>query len=97
MPEGVTSVSVVAVGGGGDGTATGIGAGAGGGLVYANNINVISGNIYSVVVGNKALSTNIPGGTSSFGGIIGAYGGGSILGDRAMEGGTGYGGVIGQG
>jgi hypothetical protein len=52
-PAGVYSVSVVAVGGGGGGhwTTSGGGGGGGGGLGWKNNIAVIPGNSYTVVVG----------------------------------------------
>jgi hypothetical protein len=53
-PAGVTSVSVVAVGGGGGGGSTGSnggGGGGGGGLGWKNNITVIPGQGYGVVVG----------------------------------------------
>lgn len=64
-PSGVTSVSVVAVGGGGGGTqysSVNMG-GTGGGLGYKNNITVVPGNSYTVVVGS--------------GGVKGTYGTGS--------------------
>lgn len=53
-PAGVTSVSVVAVGGGGGGNSqNGAGGhgGAGGGLGWKNNIQVVPGQTYTVVVG----------------------------------------------
>ena len=58
-PTGITSVSVVAVGGGG-GAGGGVngayqvqyGGGGGGGLGYKNNITVVPGNSYTVVVGS---------------------------------------------
>lgn len=62
-PAGVNFVSVVAVGGGGGGSAhtSGItGAGSGGGLGWKNNIPVVPGITYNVVVGARGLSdTNI--------------------------------------
>jgi len=66
-PAGVTKVSVVAVGAGGS---TGFSGGAGGGgLGYKNNITVVPGNSYAVVVGALA-GINPPnpanGGSSSF-------------------------------
>lgn len=93
-PPGVTSVSVIAVGGGGSGAPgwrnntdrySG-GGGGGGGLGYKNNIPVIPGNSYTVVVGaggaavatgNSYSSTGsgANGGTSSFNSSLFAYGG----------------------
>lgn len=68
-PGGVTSVSVVAVGGGGPFSAynecafqcpnyfrTGPGGGGGGGLGYKNNITVVPGNSYTVVVGAGGIA-----------------------------------------
>ena len=66
-PPDVTSVSVVCVGGGGQGaTCMGIDSngGGGGGLGYKNNITVIPGNTYKVVVGD-AGSKNFWGGDST--------------------------------
>lgn len=66
-PAGVTSVSVVAVGGGGGGgpgTINGKGGG-GGALAYLNNIPVIPGSSYTVVVGAGG-SFNGNGGESYF-------------------------------
>lgn len=60
-PAGVTSVSVVCVGGGGS---YGNG-GAGGGLGYKNNITVVPGNSYTVVVGAGGVSDQ-SGGDSYF-------------------------------
>lgn len=70
-PAGVTSVAVVCVGGGGNRSSdtpydT---AGAGGGaLAYKNNITVVPGNSYSVVVGARGTyaATGTAGGSSSF-------------------------------
>lgn len=68
-PAGVTSVSVVAVGPGGRSasygsfpSSPGIGGGGGGALAYQNNITVVPGNSYSVVVGTPTTSTytNVP-------------------------------------
>ncbi len=70
-PAGVTSVSVVAIAGGNGG---GIGGGAGGGAAYLNNITVIPGNSYAVVVGAGGTGTGgnaiygNKGGNSSFNG-----------------------------
>lgn len=73
-PTGVTSVSVVVVGGGGGGGgASGGGGGGGGGaaLAYANNLTVVPGNSYQVIVGaaGTAGTSSVnggTGGTSSF-------------------------------
>jgi hypothetical protein len=66
-PVGVTSVSVVAVGGGASGgcsvaqsTGTNLYAGGGGGLGWKNNITVVPGNTYTVVVGAGGPSTAPP-------------------------------------
>jgi len=67
-PAGVTSVSAVVIGGGGYRAGTGISGGGGGALAYRNNVTVIPGNSYTVVVGDvnnsSALGTpiNITGG-----------------------------------
>jgi hypothetical protein len=96
-PPGVTSVSVVAVGAGGAGIdgggSGGVGTGSGGGggaLAYKNNIAVVPGTSYTVVVGAASLSlagtassfsngtitlTANPGLTATFGGAGGAPGG----------------------
>ena len=61
-PAGVTSVSAVAIGGGGGGHwGTGfngnkLGAGGGGALAWVNNIPVVPGNSYTVVVGTAGIS-----------------------------------------
>jgi len=71
-PAGITSVSVVCIGGGGAGGYYYGTGGGGGGLAYKNNISVIPGNYYSVVVGvggvaNTSLTGIAPsGGLSSF-------------------------------
>ncbi len=59
-PEGVYSVSAVAVGGGGSGGAAywAGGGGGGGGLGYKNNIPVVPGNSYTVVVGAGGLGVS---------------------------------------
>jgi hypothetical protein len=59
-PAGITSVCAVAVGGGGSGAVAGAGAsaGAGGGLGWYNNIPVISGNSYTLVVGGGGASVS---------------------------------------
>jgi len=77
-PQNVTSVSVVCVGAGGGispGAFPGGAGGGGGALAYANNIAVIPGTSYTVVVGAR---NNIPGyaGDSSFNSTSVAAGGG---------------------
>ena len=62
-PAGVTSVSAVTVGGGGAGANYFGSGGAGGGLAYLNNIAVVPGNTYTVVVG--AGGAGVPSFTSS--------------------------------
>jgi len=94
-PAGVTSVSVVAVGGA---------KGSGGGLGYKNNIPVVPGNSYTVVVGvgRPVLCGTNPGGDSYFintstvkggGAPNGFYGvlGGTYTGDGGGNGGSGGG------
>jgi hypothetical protein len=52
VPDGVTSVNVVAIGGGANGSdGGGIPGGGGGALAWKNNISVVPGNTYNVVVG----------------------------------------------
>jgi hypothetical protein len=92
-PTGVTSVSVVAVGGGASGHANG-----GAGLGYKNNITVVPGNSYTVVVGayGSSSSTGTDGTDSYFisaatvsgeGGAQGTNGGGSYTGTGGGTGG----------
>jgi len=83
-PAGVTSVSVVAVGSGasGAGSCAGGTGGAAGGLAYKNNITVVPGNSYSVVVGAGRSGTSgvgTSGQASSFTALFGTMtaGGGS--------------------
>jgi hypothetical protein len=69
-PEGVTTVSVVCVGGGGGGDAgsdiSGQGGGGGGGaLAYRNNIEVIPGQFYTIVVGSGGLGQITINGTTT--------------------------------
>ena len=93
-PAGVTSVSAVTVGGGG-GPASGNGGG-GGGLGWRNNITVVPGQTYTVVVGaggtlngNGGTSYFISTGTvAGFGGTAGGAGG-SFVGDGGGTGGQG--------
>lgn len=90
-PEGVTSVSVVAIGGGGNGY---VGGGGGGGLGYKNNIAVVPGNSYTVVVGSGSSggsSTKVNGGNSYFintSTVVG-YGGTAYVSFSSGGGGTG--------
>jgi hypothetical protein len=86
-PDGITSVSVVCVGGGGSGGTHGTGGG-GGGLGWKNNITVIPGQSYTVVVGAggpgsyDALSNGIAGEQSYFinpSTVRGAGGSGGLL------------------
>ena len=87
-PSGVTSVSVVAIGGGG-GSLNGspnYNGGGGGGLGYKNNLTVVPGSSYTVVVG--AGGSGAAGGDSYFidtstvkGGAGGIGSGGSRTGD----------------
>lgn len=105
-PEGVTIVSVVCVGGGGGGgqsNADASSGGGGGGLGYKNNITVVPGQSYTVVVGaGGAISAS--GGQSYFnsvatvagnGGSPGIVGtatggaGGTFVGDGGGNGGQG--------
>jgi hypothetical protein len=106
-PAGVTKVSVVAVGTGGWTDISGSpqqkwGGGGGGGLGYKNNITVVPGNSYSVVVGAE-VGYNTNGNPSSFNGssAIGYGGcksnpsngvggaGGGYVGDGGGNGGSG--------
>lgn len=111
-PVGVTSVSVVCVGGGagqttvnGEYSAYG---GAGGGLGYKNNISVVPGQSYTVVVGAGGAADTSGGnsyfiGTSTVAGFRGALTtGGTYTGDGGGNGGGGglqgtYGGERGVG
>jgi hypothetical protein len=87
VPDGITSVSVVCVGGGGSGGTHGTGGG-GGGLGWKNNITVIPGQSYTVVVGAggppsyEGLSNGIAGEESYFinpSTVRGAGGSGGLL------------------
>jgi hypothetical protein len=59
-PGGVTSVSVVCIGAGGSGSSSSY-AGGGGGLGYKNNITVVPGTPYTVVVGAGHTPGNLAG------------------------------------
>lgn len=99
--SGITSVSVVCIGGGGSGSyGSGIyssSGGGGGGLSWKNNIAVVPGQTYTVVVGAGGIgavagytaSTGRPGGDSSFDTCI-AYGGKAGLYSGAIALGGGY-------
>jgi hypothetical protein len=101
-PEGVTSVCVVCVGAGGGPAAntSGAGGGGGGGLGWKNDIPVIPGQSYTVVVGTggtRVTSGTAPAGGNSFfidtSTVAGLGGGGGIA---AGNGGVG-GGFVGDG
>lgn len=85
-PAGVTMVSVVAVGGGGGSSRQGSGASAqGAGLGWKNNISVVPGQSYTVVVGaggTKGASIGVPGNNGGNSYFI-------SLSDVAGKGGTG--------
>ena len=100
-PACVTSVSVVAVGAGGAGGTRGTrdgGGGGGGSLAYKNNITVVSGNSYVVVVGLGGVTTGNTaqnggnGGASSFTAGFGTMTAGGGVGGLST-GGVGTGGV----
>jgi hypothetical protein len=109
-PSGVTSVSVVAVGAGG-GNSTSKFAGGGGGLGWKNNITVVPGNAYTVVVGAGTVgaggdsyfinTSTVRGGggqTTSGGTYTGDGGGnGGAPGSGAGQAGGGAGGYAGNG
>jgi len=79
-PAGVTKVSVVAVGGGNSAKGASPYSGAGGGLGYKNNITVVPGTSYAVVVGaGGPANTCTNGGDSYFNTIATVKGGGAYL------------------
>ena len=100
-PPGVTSVSAVCIGGGASSqgaTASGNGGGGGGGLGWKNNIPVVPGSTYTVVVGKGGnLQDAVPSGGESYfisaatvRGGPGAYlVGGGFTGDGGGNGGAG--------
>jgi hypothetical protein len=91
-PAGITSIAVVAVGGGGAAYDVGytINMGGGGALAYANNIAVIPGNSYSVVVGaSRANNSGVNGGDSSFNSTSVAAQGGRTGSTSSAAGGAG--------
>ncbi len=65
-PAGVTSVSVVAVGGGAGGDNQGGAGGGGAALGWKNNITVVPGTSYTVVVGNKGSNSSPYNGNESY-------------------------------
>lgn len=95
-PAGVTTVSAVAIGGGGGPNSATNNGGGGGGLGWRNNITVVPGQTYTVVVGaggtlngNGGTSYFISTGTvAGFGGSTGGTGG-SFTGDGGGNGGQG--------
>jgi hypothetical protein len=91
-PPGVTSVSALAVGGGGGGTFSSNGGrgGSGGGLGWRNNIPVVPGQSYTVIVG----AGGNPGGN---GGISEFINPSTVRGLAGLAGGTGTGLVAGGG
>jgi hypothetical protein len=95
-PAGVTKVHVVAVGGGGSGAVGNTGnAGAGGGLGWKNNITVVPGTGYTVVVGSGGTGRPYgceegqSGQTSYFINTSTVYGGGGQGGGQSNESGCG--------
>jgi subtilisin family serine protease len=96
VPRGINSVSVVAVGGGGGGANGDGSGGGGGGLGYKNNITVVPGNSYTVVVGSGG--TNSSGGDSYFSSNTIVKGGGGTGGTTfpSISGGTQAGGAGGN-
>lgn len=89
-PSGVTSVSIVAVGAGGKG------AGGGGELRYKNNITVIPGNSYTVVVGATNSTGGAYAGSSTFNSTTVIANGGQN-GTSGSQGGVGGSGGTGDG
>jgi hypothetical protein len=88
-PTAVTSVSVVAIGGGGAGQDNWSNpGGSGGGLGWKNNITVVPGQSYTVVVGSGGTSTTTSGSNTLLGGnsyfislaTVSGYGGGNASG-----------------
>ena len=105
-PEGVTSVCVVCVGGGGGGgtnSADASSGGGGGGLGYKNNITVVPGTAYTVVVGsggavlaaggqsyfNSDATVAGNGGSPGVNGTAAGGAGGTFVGDGGANGGQG--------
>jgi len=92
-PTGVKSVCVVCIGGGGNGGS--YGGGSGGGLGWKNNITVVPGQSYTVVVGSVAgisyfINSTIVSGTGGYDGPGSgqAAAGGTYTGDGGGNGGS---------
>lgn len=100
-PAGVTSVCVVCVGGGTGGNSNNRAGGAGGSLGWKNNITVVPGQSYTVVVGAGGAGGSFPsaGGDSYFISLTTVKGGANrtYVGDGGGLGGIGYGGGGGAG
>jgi len=104
-PAGVSSISVVAVGAGGTGSATTSYGGGGGALSYINDVTVIPGNLYTVVVGSPNgadssfnVTTVIAGsGNGPVGGSVIIGNGGNGGNSNLVGGGGGAGGYSGNG
>lgn len=102
-PNDVFTVSVVCVGGGGGGDAgddlIGVGGGGGGGaLAYRNNIEVVAGQTYTIIVGSGGLAQITVNGTTTQESISGTassafscVAGGGANGTRSTGGGIGIG------
>ena len=88
VPEGVTSISVVAVGGGGGAISAqnDVSGGGGGALAYGNNIPVLPGQTYTVVVG--AGGVGLAGNPSYFKDVNTVYAGGGGQGGIGNQSGT---------
>lgn len=68
VPEGVTSISVVVVSAGQQGraqAAAAVNAGRGGSVRWKNNIPVVPGETYTLVVGSGGIAQSVPSGTAS--------------------------------
>jgi hypothetical protein len=91
-PAGVTSVSVVCVGGGHGGSSQwSYGGGAGGGLGYKNNITVVPGQTYTVVVGAGGTKQYLPNYYNADNGYSSFQGGDSYFINKSTVGGQGGG------
>ena len=84
-PQGVTSINAICVGGGGSGGAYDAGGGGGGGLGYKNNITVIPGTTYTIVVG--------AGGVENITGSVNSGGDSYFISTSTVKGGGGGGGL----
>jgi hypothetical protein len=100
VPKRVSNVSVVAVGGGGAGGNQDIigvsGAGGGGALSYVNNIPVVAGNSYIVIVGVDGIYAGRRGGDSNFANVCIAGGGnaGDVTGPTQPSANVRLGGIV---